>query len=359
VAIDMSLTKMIKSVNNDATASVQRARPPPRAGPAGTATTFRPVPTVPPLTVPVPEFDRSEVAVPAPGEGPGHWAGAPSAVLADGAWYLAYRLRRPIGDGRGFGVVVARSDDGVRFETVNVIERDAFGAASLERPALVRRPDGGWRVYVSCATPGTPHWWVDALDADTPAGFDAHRRTTTLPGDERTALKDPVVWVEGGTWHLWACCHPLPDPAEADRMTSRHAISADGLAWEWTGAELRGGRGWDDRGARVTARIAPGAGRPEALLYDGRASAAENWEERTGLAFPATAAAGGAGNGNGSGAGVLLGEPDGPVAESPHAGRALRYAAVVPLPDGGHRLYYEAARPDGAHDLRTELIPPA
>jgi hypothetical protein len=320
------------------------------------------VPTSPPLTVPVPAFDRSEVVVPAPGEGPGHWAGAASAVLADGTWYLAYRLRRPVGDGRGFGVIVARSDDGVRFETVAVIERDAFGAASLERPALVRRPDGGWRIYVSCATPGTPHWWVDALDADTPAGFDPAARQATLPGDERTAIKDPVVWVEGGTWHVWACCHPLPDPAEADRMTSRHAVSDDGLAWRWTSAELRGGRGWDDRGARVTARIAPTPRHPEALLYDGRASAAENWEERTGVAILDGAAAdGGAADGAAADGrpAVTLGFPGGPVAESPHAGRALRYAAVVPLPDGGHRLYYEAARPDGAHDLRTELVPPA
>jgi len=29
---------------------------------------------------------------------------------------------------------------------------------------------------------------------------------------------------------------------------------------------------------------------------------------------------------------------------------------VLPLPDGSHRLYYEAPLPDGSHELRTELV---
>jgi hypothetical protein len=311
------------------------------------------VPTTPPLVVPVPDYERSEVVVPAPGDGPGYWAGGPSAALVDGTTWLAYRLRRPVGDGRGYAVAIARSLDGVAFDHVATLSRDDFGAASLERPALVRRPDGGWRIYISCSTPGSLHWWVDALDADSPAGFDPATRRTTLPGDERMAVKDPVVWHEGGRWHMWACCHPLPDPAEADRMVSRRAVSDDGVEWRWTGAELRGGQGWDDRGARVACRIAGLDGAPDVLLYDGRATADQNWEELTGVAVLP-----GEGDGRGDDSVAYLGMPGGPVAVSPHGAGGLRYVSAVPLPDGGHRLYYEAARPDGAHDLRTELVPP-
>ena len=46
-----------------------------------------------------------------------------------------------------------------------MLDRESFDCESLERPALVALPGGGWRLYVSCATPGTKHWRVDALDA--------------------------------------------------------------------------------------------------------------------------------------------------------------------------------------------------
>src|SRR4051812_29910369 len=121
------------------------------------------------------EVDRfwteAEVAVAPEDPRPGSWAGAPSAVFADGEWWLAYRLRRPVGAGRGSGNVVARSADGVRFQPVMGIGKDRFRAESLERPPLVRTPAGRWRLYVSCATPGTKHWRVDLLEADTVAAL--------------------------------------------------------------------------------------------------------------------------------------------------------------------------------------------
>ena len=289
-------------------------------------------------TLALPSFADARVVVGAPGAAPGNWAGAASALLDGHTWWLAYRVRRPLDEGRGVSVVVARSADGERFETVTEVHREAFGAESFERPALVRRPDGGWRLYLSCATPGSKHWWVEALDADRPEDLATGARTVVLPGDDRLAVKDPVVLADEHGWRMWVCCHPLTEPGHEDRMTTAFATSDDGLSWTWQGTVLAPTPGsWDQRGTRVTAVLSES---PLVVLYDGRASAADNWHEVTGLARD-----------TGSG---LVAEP-GPLLRSPHSDRALRYVAAVSLPGGGARFYFEAARPDGAHDLMTSV----
>ena len=78
--------------------------------------------------------------------------------------------------------------------------------------------------------------------------------------------------------------------------------------------------------------------------YDGRATAEDNAEEFTGVAV-------------GDSPDRLVAQP-GPVAVSPWSSHSLRYLSGVRFPDGGLRLYYEASRLDGAHDLRTEYVPP-
>jgi hypothetical protein len=280
--------------------------------------------------LPLPGTGRAAVAVPAPGGGPGCWAGAPSAALdGGGAIILAYRVRDP--ERRGGAVVVARAVDGERFATELMLDKDLFAAESLERPALVRTADGGWRLYVSCATPHSAHWRIDALDARAVPALAEAPPTTVFAGDERTGVKDPVIRRRAGRWEAWICCHPLEDPGHEDRMTTAYATSADGLAWEWHGTVLapRPG-GWDARGVRVTAVLADGR-----AFYDGRATREENFSERTGVAVPL-------------GGGGLRATGDAPVAD-------VRYVAAVAVP-GGHRLYYEAPLPDGSHELRTELI---
>jgi hypothetical protein len=289
------------------------------------------------LLATLPSYDDVELVVPAPDHGPGNWAGAASAVVVDGVFWLTWRVRRPLTDGRGVAVVVARSDDGIHFEPVADVTRDAFGAESFERPVLVALPDGGWRLYLSCATPGSKHWWVDSLTAPTPESLPRGERRIVLRGDEHTAVKDPVVTGGPDGWEMWLCCHPLDEPGQEDRMTTRRLTSADGLSWLDHGEVLAGRPGeWDARGARVTT-VLPGD--PGAVLYDGRIDAAANWYETTGLA-------------RWDGHRLVPDASVAPIA-SPHSDGAFRYASAVALPDGRTRFYVEMARPDGAHDLVT------
>jgi hypothetical protein len=307
----------------------------------------------------MPQPDRSVVVIPPPGPGAGMWAGGPSvakhsvtkprvtkpsatkhsAARAGDDIYLAYRLRQPIGQGRGFAVVVARSADGERFETILTVSKDEMGAESLERPAIVAVPDGTWRLYLSCATPGTKHWRVEVIEAARPDRFDPRQSRVVLPGDTQTGVKDPVIVHDGSQWHLWASVHPLADPDATDRMTSWYATSRDGLDWAWQGTALSPrSQGWDSRGVRVSAvRLAAGS---VVAYYDGRASAAENFEERTGIA-------------TGSQPGALT--ADGQIAQSPFGRGGLRYLSILDPGGPGERYYYEMTRPDGAHELRTEL----
>ena len=295
---------------------------------------------MPRVTFPLPGSGRMTVVEPAPAPGPRCWAGAPSAALdEDGGIVLAYRIR--VADAGIATTVVARSSDGEHYTTVATLDKARFGAHSMERPALVRSENGRWRLYVCCASPAWPaskHWWIDVLEADDPAGLADAKARTVFAGDERTGLKDPVIRRTAGHWQAWICCHPLDVPGEEDRMTTAYATSDDGLTWDWHGTALAGRPGsWDARGARVTAVLADGANRADGQVsYDGRASKEENFSERTGLArFD-------------GGPGRLAASGEAPVSN-------VRYLDVLPLSDGGYRLYYEAPLPDGSHELRTEV----
>jgi hypothetical protein len=278
---------------------------------------------------PIPGRAPSELAVAPPDDGDQRWAGAPTARrAADGAILLAYRTRGAGGD----RVVVARSepDDGVTFEPLVELTPAGLSVAMLERSALVPAPGGGWRLYVSCAEPGSKNWFVGLLEASTLDGLDRAGLRPLALGGPLEAVKDPVLQAApGGGWRMWVCVHHLDLPGAEDRMSTAYATSADGVSWAWHGAVLRGRPGrWDARGARVTAVLPDGR-----AAYDGRATAEENWFEKVGLAEP---------HGDGL---MATGEP---VAD-------VRYLDVLALPGGADRIYYEARRPDGAHELRTEL----
>src|SRR5215204_5908381 len=92
-------------------------------------------------------------------------------------------------------------------------------------------------------------------------------------------------------------------------------------------------RARDGGGARVTAVLPDGR-----ASYDGRATAEENFFERTGLAYHS-------------------GEP-GRLRHADSEPVDIRYLDVLPLPDGAFRIYYETRLADESHELRTEIVPP-
>ena len=160
------------------------------------------------------------------------------------------------------------------------------------------------------------------------------------------AVKDPVVKLLDGRWHMWLCCHPLDLPDDTDRMSTHYATSDDGLDWDHArcGPDGHARASWDQRGARVADVVRVG-GRWLAY-YDGRATKEENAEERTGMAV-------------GKRPGAARWPRTVPSGMARRARAPCATCRSSTLPDGGIRLFYETRRLDGAHDLRTEYVPPS
>lgn len=278
----------------------------------------------------LPTWENSQPVLHVAG-GAGNWIGAASALIHRDYIYLAYRDRHPVEKGRGNRAYVAFSpiDDGIHFDTLCAIDKADMDAESLERPALDVTPDGDWDLYLSCATFNSKHWRIERLRASRPQDFSARTRTTIFPGSTAFGIKDPVL-ARGQDLRIWATLHPLNEGDEnADKMISVDAYSNEPVMVPEPGT-------WYSRGARITSVMGDYA------YFDGRASAAQNFEERTGIA-----------RWNGSRYIAIAGP-----ASSPFGGGALRYVSAIALPDERLRLYYESATNDGSHELRTELRAP-
>lgn len=179
---------------------------------------------------------------------------------------------------------------------------------------------------ISCATFGSKHWRIEKLRARRPQDFSARTRQPVFPGSREFGIKDPVL-VRGQDLRVWATVHPLTEGDEnADRMMSVDAFSGETVMVPEPAT-------WYSRGTRLTAVVG------EHAYFDGRASAAENFEERTGMA-----------RWNGSRYIAVAGP-----SSSPFGGGALRYVSAIALPGGRQPLYYESATEYGSHELRTEL----
>ena len=297
-----------------------------------------------------------------PGEGKGNWAGAPSAFFDDEAerFFLSYRLRKPLTEGRGYLTCVAESRDGREFTDVWAGKATQFNSPSIERSCLIKTPEGRVRLYVSYVEAADNRWRIDMLEADHPANFDPARRQAVLHPDDvgSEGVKDPYLILIGGMYYMYVPYGPKATLTPGSSAKDLHgtgnifttglvahptglAVSVDGIHFEWKGDVIRPGEGWD----RSVARLACVVYVPPVFtaFYDGRTGQGDVYEDRTGVAMGLT--------------------PDRfeslsrkePVLSSPWGTGSLRYMDIVPVGDRFY-YYYEQCRPDGAHELRGNVV---
>jgi hypothetical protein len=291
------------------------------------------------------------------GAGSGYWVGAPGAFYdeREAAWYLTYRLRRPRGvaPDRGGEARIARSTDLERWDDVWRVTKDQYESASIERSTIRRGHDRVWRNFTSYVDPADGRWCVAMLTAPRRDSFDAAARRVVFTAAPLglEGIQDPWIFEANGRFHMIvSVAVPTAETSERSHETldiynTGECLSATGLAtssdldtWEWQGVVLSPGEsGWDRYCRRINSIVATPGG--YVGFYDGSASSAGNYEERTGIAHSTDLRT------------WRVATPDGPLWTSAHASGSLRYMDAQVQGDRVV-LFYELARPDGAHELR-------
>ncbi len=287
----------------------------------------------------------------------GYWAGAPGVFYAadQRAWYLTYRIRRPRGvkPDRGGEARIARSADLIQWEDVWSVTKDKFSSSSIERCALRQGEDGIWRYFASFVDPADGRWCVSVLEAGSPRDLDPARAKPLFKAAALglEGIKDPWILEHNGAFHMFLSV-AVPTPrtgaqshATQDIFNTGECVSATGLAtstdlkaWHWQGVVFApGAAGWDRYCRRINS-VVPLGGKFLAF-YDGSAGHHENYEEKTGLAVSTDLRH------------WQSLTPDSPRFTSSHQSGSLRYVDAQVLGQEAW-LFYEFARPDGAHDLR-------
>jgi hypothetical protein len=297
-----------------------------------------------------------------PGRGPGYWAGGCSAIYdaSAGKFYLYYRLRKPLDQGRGAACYVAESSDGVRFSPVWTATKEQFGAESIESAALIKSLEGQYRLYISYVNASTRKWDIDLLEAETPAMFDPAARGKIFGAEEvdSEGVKDPYVAIIGRQYYMFVHYAPrslLPADATQEELhgtgnifvtdkgkgSAGLALSSGGVHFQWVGDILPPGKHWDRKLTRVDTMLYEPPG--FTILYSGRSDVKESYEDRTGIAMSLDLVH------------FYKLTEDAPRLASPHSTGALRYSDAVPVGDEIF-YYYECAREDGSHELRLSRV---
>ena len=281
---------------------------------------------------------------------PEWWAGAPSLARADdGSFYLAARMREgnsPRGR-RGYEVRLLHSPDGLRFQPVCSIPREALPIAGFERPALLRDPDSGrFKLYL-CGPWKERSWSILKLDdVDDPADFDPATCRAVLSNDALhlpgvTGFKDPFIAHLDGRYHMLVIAYHVVERAW-------HFLSDDGETWRPADHALAFDlAGWHNFYTRPACLVPTGAG--YLFVYEG---SHHQWNDppyniATGLAYS-----------------IDLQRftdltPDAPLLRSTTPGdyHTWRYSHWLWV-DGELWAYAEVARPNNTNEIRRFRFTP-
>lgn len=289
-------------------------------------------------------------------EGYGNWIGGMDTVYdtENEKFYMYHRIRKPLGEGRGYKCRIAESENGIDFEPIWETKADKFRARSVEVGSLIKDPESGkWRLYIGYEDQVTERWRVDLLEADEIEELDPHHHRTVLqPNDYGIDwIKDPRVYIIGGLYHIFANVS-VEKRWEEDEDGTRHPTGQDAtaLATSPDGKRFRnlkyiyepGGGIQGEKGhfrARINSII------PLPPLYVGLTDMGEtyydNYEEACGIAISHN-----------------LRDwhrvtTDEPWVKSPYGN--IRYVDALRLDDDIY-YYYEYTREDKSHEIRVSKV---
>lgn len=289
------------------------------------------------------------------GQGYGYWVGGHNVIFDPDAqkFYLYYRVRQPLGKGRGGICRIAESTDGVAFHDIWEATKEQLDAESIEVGSLIKDPDSGrWRLYLSYQCRNGP-WRVDLIEAGQPADFDAwHHRTVMQPEEYGlTFIKDPKVYIVGGLYLAFADVSPQQRWL-LDAAGWRHPQGGDatGLFTSPDGIYFRNFRYVFEPGPGAPADWGLFRARITSVIYlpplyvgffDAGSTMYDNYEEWCGVAYSHDLER------------WTRVSTNGPWVRSPHG--CIRYMDALVMGDAVW-YYYEYTRADGSHELRVSRV---